>query len=250
MILPPLVLVPGLLCDDAVWEAQRVAFADRTTVLIPRHGDADSLGLMAAQTLAAAPPRFALVGHSMGGRVALEILARAPERVERLALLDTGFEGLSPGEAGDAERAGRMKLLAIAREQGMRAMGTEWAKGMVHPQRLVDAPLMDAILGMIERATPDVFAAQINALLNRPDRTSLLAGIRVPTLVLCGHDDAWSNLARHRVLARHIPGSELVDIPECGHMSTMERPAELNQALLAWLTDAPQPHAVSKNQGE
>jgi pimeloyl-ACP methyl ester carboxylesterase len=245
MILPPLVLVPGLLCDPAVWEPQRAAFANRTSVFIPDHGTADSLERMAEQTLAAAPPRFALAGHSMGGRVALEILARAPERVERLALLDTGFEGLAPGDAGERERAGRLKLLGIARERGMREMGIEWSKGMVHPQRLVDAPLMDAILDMIERATLGVFAAQIEALLNRPDRTALLRRIAVPTLVLCGHDDAWSNLDRHRVLARHIPGSELVDIPECGHMSTMERPAEVNQALLAWLTDAAQPHAIA-----
>ncbi len=81
-------------------------------------------------------------------------------------------------------------------------------------------------------------------MLNRPDRTALLATIDVPTLVLCGHDDSWSDLARHRVLARHIVGSVLVDVPECGHMSTMERPDELNEALLAWLTDSPQPNAI------
>jgi pimeloyl-ACP methyl ester carboxylesterase len=180
----------------------------------------------------------------MGGRVALEMLARAPERIERFALLDTGFEGVAPGAAGERERGGRMALLGIARERGMRAMGAAWARGMVHPDRLDDAALMSAILDMIERATPDQFAAQINALLGRPDRTALLATIDVPTLVLCGHDDTWSNLARHRVLARHIPGSVLVDVPHCGHMSTMERPAELNEALLAWLTDSPQPHAI------
>jgi pimeloyl-ACP methyl ester carboxylesterase len=246
MTLPPLVLVPGLLCDDAVWHSQRAALADATAVQIPHHGDADTLGRMAEQALADAPPRVALAGHSMGGRVALEILARAPERVLRLALLDTGFEALAAGAAGDRERAGRMALLATAREQGMRAMGQEWARGMVHPDRLGDAPLMNAILDMIARATPDQFAAQIRALLDRPDRTALLGTVTVPTLVLCGHDDAWSNLARHRVLARHIPGSVLVDIPHCGHMSTMERPAEINQALLAWLTDSPQPHAIAR----
>jgi pimeloyl-ACP methyl ester carboxylesterase len=241
---PPLLLVPGLLCDDTVWAPQRAALERQTEVTIARHGSADSLGRMAEQALALAPPRFALVGHSMGGRVALEILAQAPERVLRLALLDTGYEGLAPGADGERERAGRLRLLQIARRQGMRAMGTDWSRGMVHPSRLADAALMDAILDMIERATPDTFAAQIAALLGRPDRTALLSRIGVPTLVLCGHEDAWSPLERHRALAARIPGSVLVDVPDCGHMSTMERPLELTEALIAWLEDRPQRFAV------
>jgi pimeloyl-ACP methyl ester carboxylesterase len=245
MTLPPLVLVPGLLCDDAVWEPQRAALSHQAEVILAHHGIADSLGRMAEQVLDVAPPRFALAGHSMGGRVALEVIARAPERVLRLALLDTGFEGLAPGAAGERERAGRLRLLELARAGGMRKMGADWARGMVHPSRLDDAPLMDAILDMIARATPATFAAQVGALLARPDRTSLLPTLRVPTLALCGHDDAWSPLARHRVLAAHIPGSVLVDIPDCGHMSTMERPALVTAALLAWLTDQPQEFASS-----
>jgi pimeloyl-ACP methyl ester carboxylesterase len=237
-------LVPGLLCDDAVWAPQRAALGRLTEVIVARHGTADSLGAMAERALALAPPRFALAGHSMGGRVALEILARAPERVTRLALLDTGFEGLPPGPDGERERAGRLRLLGIARRDGMRAMGAEWARGMVHPARLADVGLMDSILDMIERATPDVFAAQIGALLGRPDRTALLPDIAVPTLVLCGHEDAWSPVVRHRALAALIPGSVLVDVPDCGHMSTMERPAELADALAAWLQDLPQRFAI------
>lgn len=240
-----LLLVPGLLCDDAVWEPQRTAISAVAEVVVARHGSADSLGEMARRALDNAPARFALAGHSMGGRVALEILALAPERVTRLALLDTGYEGLAPGAAGDRERAGRLRLLDIARSEGMRAMGADWARGMVHPDRLGDAALMDAILDMIARATPAIFAAQIRALLARPDRTPLLGRIDVPTLVLCGHDDAWSPLARHRALAACIPRSVLVDIPACGHMCTMERPEAVSDALLAWLADRPQRHAIS-----
>ncbi len=239
-----LLLVPGLLCDDAVWEPQRRAVSASAEVIVARHGSADTLGQMAAQALALAPPRFALAGHSMGGRVALEIVARAPERVTRLALLDTGYEGRSPGADGERERAGRLRLLHIARTQGMHAMGADWARGMVHPARLDDATLMNAILDMIARATPDIFAAQIAALLARPDRTALLSTLAVPTLVLCGHDDAWSPLDRHRALAARIPGSVLVDIPASGHMSTMERPEAVADALLAWLHDRPQPLAI------
>jgi len=233
-----LILVPGLLCDESVWQPLLPALPSSVAVQIARHGSADSLGAMAEAILAGAPPRFALAGHSMGGRVALEVCARAPERVTRLALLDTGYEGLAAGAAGEQERDGRLRLLGIARHDGMRAMGQDWARGMVLPARLNDVPLMEAILGMIERATPAVFDAQIRALLARPDRGALLATLAVPTLVLCGHEDRWSPLARHRALADQIPGSVLVDIADCGHMSPMEQPAAVGAALCAWLADA------------
>jgi pimeloyl-ACP methyl ester carboxylesterase len=173
----------------------------------------------------------------MGGRVALEVLARAPERVTRLALLDTGFEALARGEAGERERAGRYRLLDLARAQGMLAMAREWARGMVHPARLADTALMDDIHAMIARSTVQQFEAQIEALLQRPDRGALLGAIAVPTVVLCGHDDGWSPLARHEEMARRIPGSRLIDVPDCGHMSTMERPETVTTALLTWLED-------------
>jgi pimeloyl-ACP methyl ester carboxylesterase len=236
----PLVLVPGLLCDDTVWKPQIAALGHRRSLLIASHGQADSLGQMAEQILQRAPPRFALAGHSMGGRVALEVVARAPQRVSRLALLDTGHDGLAPGEAGERERAGRMRLLGIARQDGMRAMGADWVRGMVHPRRLADAALIDAILDMIARSSAAVLEAQIQALLARPDRSALLPQIRVPTLVLCGHEDAWSPVERHRLIASLIPGSVLVDVPDCGHMCTLEEPEQISAALAAWLDDAPQ----------
>jgi pimeloyl-ACP methyl ester carboxylesterase len=230
-----IVLVPGLMCDPAVWHEQAAGLGAIGEVIIADHGDSNTLQGMAERILATAPLRFALAGHSMGGRVALEVLALAPKRVTRLALLDTGFEPLAAGEAGARERAGRLRLLKMAHEQGMRPMAEDWARGMVHPARLTDAPLMESIHAMIARSTPQVFEAQIHALLNRPDRTALLGDIAVPTLVLCGHDDAWSPLARHEEMARRIRGARLVDVPDCGHMSTMERPEAVGRALLQWL---------------
>lgn len=230
-----LVLVPGLLCDEAVWEAQARVLSAGRAVQVARHGLLDTLGAMAERILDLAPPRFALAGHSMGGRVALEVMARAPGRVTRLALLDTGFEGLPPGEAGERERAGRLRLLGIARTQGMVAMGRDWARGMVHPARLQDETLMGAILAMLGRASAEQYAAQIHALLARPDRGALLAEIQVPTLVLCGREDSWSPLARHEDIARRVPGSRLVAVPDCGHMCTMEQPDAVTAALADWL---------------
>ncbi|MEO8313547.1 MAG: alpha/beta hydrolase [Pseudomonadota bacterium] len=231
-----LILVPGLLCDATVWRGQVGALAGSCSVHIATHGLRDSLAEMAGHILDTAPPTFSLAGHSMGGRVALEVLRRAPERVTRLALLDTGFEALPAGDAGERERVGRYRLLDIARRDGMLAMGREWASGMVHPSRLADdAALMDAIHQMIARASLAQFEAQIHALLQRPDCTELLAGIHVPTLLLCGREDGWSPLARHVEMAQRIVGSVLVDVPDCGHMSTMEQPRAVTSALRAWL---------------
>jgi len=230
-----LVLVPGLMCDETVWQHQVTVLGADREIQVAEHAHSQSLGEMAQRILDEAAPRFALAGHSMGGRVALEVVARAPERVSRLALLDTGYAALAPGEAGDREKAGRYRLLEIARRDGMLAMARDWARGMVHPARLTDLALMEAIHSMIVRAGVAQFAAQIRALLARPDRTDLLTTLRMPTLVLCGTDDSWSPLPRHEDMARLIRGSHLVSVPDCGHMSTMERPAAITTALLAWL---------------
>lgn len=229
----PLVLLPGLLCDTAVWAPQMAALGRSATVVA--YGEADSITAMARQALAVAPPgRFALAGHSMGGRIAFEVMRLAPERVERLALLDTGCHPLAAGEAGEAERAGRLKLLALARRDGMRAMAAEWARGMVHPSR-VGGPVFDAVLDMFERRTPDVFEAQIRALLARPDAAPQLPAIRCPTLLLTGEQDAWSPPAAHRAMHEAVAGSRLAVVPDCGHMSTLEAPAAVTAALAAWL---------------
>jgi len=231
----PLVLLPGLLCDEAVWREQMAALADVAECSVADYGKLDSLGAMGEQVLAAAPERFALAGHSMGGRVAFEILRRAPERVIKLALMDTRTHAKPAGEAGEKEAAGRYELLEIARTRGMRAMGEKWMPGMVHPARHTDAALTGAILDMIERKTPEIFEAQIRALLNRPDAAGVVAGVRVPTLVLCGREDGWSQLSWHEEMARVIPGSKLVVVDACGHMSTMERPTEVAGAMRDWL---------------
>lgn len=227
-------LLPGLLCDAAVWRDQCAALGD-VECIVPDYGLASSVGDMARLALArVAAPRFALAGHSMGGRVALEIAKMAPERIERMALLDTGMAPLAPGEAGQREINERMALLQMARSRGMRAMGEQWARGMVHPAHL-DAPVFGDILAMIERQTPDAFAAQLNALIQRPDATGVLAALQCPTLLLCGRQDAWSPLARHQDMHRRCPHSRLVVVEDSGHMTTMEQPQAVSRALREWL---------------
>jgi pimeloyl-ACP methyl ester carboxylesterase len=230
-----LMLLPGLNCDAAVWAPQVAALKDQAHCVVPAWGLRDSLTAMAEQVLAEAPTeRFSVAGHSMGGRVALEVFRLAPQRVERLALLSTGTHPLAAGEAGEKEKAGRMALLQIACSKGMRAMGQQWARGMVHRDRL-DTPLFEDVLDMLERGSAEQYAAQINALLTRPDAGPLLPTIACPTLVLTGREDAWSGPAQHEAMAAAIPGAQLVIVEHCGHMCTMEQPQALSEALTAWL---------------
>lgn len=229
------------MCDETVWNPVLPHLQTAWPALVAQvadHGNADSLGAMADRILASSPERFALAGHSMGARVALEVVRRAPQRVERIALLDTGYLPLPAGEAGEAEAAKRHALLAIARAEGTRAMGRQWVQGMVHPERLQDAPLIEAILDMFARKDADVFAAQIRALLTRPDSTPLLQSLPswgIPTLVGCGRQDSWSPVAQHEAMHDLVPGSVLEVIEDAGHMAPMEQPAATAAMLARWL---------------
>jgi pimeloyl-ACP methyl ester carboxylesterase len=228
---PTLVLLPGLVCDRAVWLPQIQALSDHMHCHVIDYGMLDSIGAMAQHVLDTAPSEtFALAGHSMGGRVALEVMRRAPERVHHLALLDTGTHPLADGDAGKKERAGRMALLQIAERQGMRAMAEQWAKPMVHPSRH-GTPLFDTVLDILERSNAEQYAAQINALLNRPDAAPVLATITCPTLVLTGRDDLWSLPEQHERMAAAIPHAQLCIVEQCGHMSTLEQPDVVNAAF-------------------
>ena len=232
---PTLLLLPGLLCDRASWAPVLPFLAPHADCIVPDYSSESSLAAMAERAMAEAPPSFAVAGHSMGGRVALEVLRAAPGRVGRLALLDTGYRSRPDGTPGDDERARRYALLALARERGMRAMGREWMRAMVHPARLADAALVDAILDMVGRQTPDRYAGQIDALLARPDVTALLRSIDVPTLIACGRQDAWSPLAQHEEIAALVPRCRLAVFEDCGHMAPMEQPRAVAAALVAWL---------------
>jgi pimeloyl-ACP methyl ester carboxylesterase len=230
-----LVLLPGLVCDAAVWAHAQTTLAAHADVHIASYGQLASLPAMAEKVLDEIAGGFAIAGHSMGGRVALEIFRRAPGRVTAIALLDTGTQPLAADDAGEREVAGRYELLEIARTRGMAAMAERWVRGMVWPPRLAESALIAGIVAMFARSTAEVFAAQIRALIARPDAGGLLAAISVPSLVLCGADDSWAPAARHRDMAASIAGARLAIVPECGHMSTLERPEAVTQALAQWL---------------
>jgi pimeloyl-ACP methyl ester carboxylesterase len=224
---PTLFLLPGLLCDAEVWSHQSAVLGEFAEIVIPDFRFVRSIPAMAQLVIDRAPERFSVAGHSLGGRVALEVFRMAPERVERLALLDTGIHPRKPGE-----EAGRQELIELARCEGMEALAARWLPGMLHPDH---AALLAPLTEMVKRATPETFENQQRALLDRPDARAVLSAIRCPTLVLCGRQDAWSPVGQHEEIAALIPGSKLVVIEDCGHMSPVEQPAAVTNALkLFW----------------
>jgi pimeloyl-ACP methyl ester carboxylesterase len=231
---PHLLFLPGLACDADVWQDQVRGLSDVATVTVADYGLSDSIEKMAEVAIASAPARFAVAGHSMGGRAAFEIARRVPKRLTGLALLDTAYRPFTGGEAGEREMAKRNALLEVSRTKGMRAMAEFWMPGIVSAERMSDKLLTGAIIEMMGRKTPEIFAAQIKALINRPDAEPVLRTIECPTLVLCGREDAWSPLELHSEMAAMIPNATLAVIEHSGHMAPMERPKEVTAALKDW----------------
>ncbi len=228
---PHLLLLPGLLCDHASWGAVPTALADCAQIQVADYGLADSLTRMAEGVLRNAPERFSMAGHSMGGRVAFEILRLAPQRVDKVAILDSGHLPLAAGEAGEAEISKRMDLLALSRNQGMRAMAAVWSANMVEPSRLQDQVLMESILQMVERKNPEIFAAQLNALIHRPDASAQLQALTHPLLLICGRHDLHAPVSQHEAMQLLAPASSLSVIEDCGHMAQMEAPQAMVDLL-------------------
>lgn len=231
-----LVLLPGLMCDDAVWAPLLPGLPLGWMPWVADYGLSNSLRVMAERVLADAPEGpFALAGHSMGGRVALEVLRLAPQRVSHIALLDTGHLPRAAGEAGAQEARKRYALLEVARTQGVRAMAQAWVQGMLHPDRLQDAALLERVVSMFAHKSADVFAAQIEALLHRPDASDVLHALAVPTLLQCGAQDAWSPPAQHEAMRACVPHARLDLIEHAGHMAPMEQPQAVAASLSHWL---------------
>jgi pimeloyl-ACP methyl ester carboxylesterase len=227
---PRLLLVPGLLCDQALWRPQVDLLAGAADIRVADVTGADSIAALAEAAVAGLEPPFALAGLSMGGYVALEITLRWPERVERLALLDTQARADNPAQA-----ARRRGLLQLARSGRFQGVTDRLLPLLIHPSRLGEADLTTAIKDMATRVGRDAFIRQQTAILARADRRPELARIDCPTLVLCGREDALTPLAESEAMAIAVRNARLIVVEECGHLSTLERPAEVGEALRGWL---------------
>lgn len=230
-----LLLLPGLICDSRVYAPQLAAFPEAR--VLDGYGMADSLQDMARIALDFADSEgaetFDVLGHSMGGRVALELFRMAPERVRRLGLMSTGVHPVREGEP-----AKRAELQSVGYEQGFEALVDAWLQPMVAEPNRANPAIYEPMRQMCLDAGQDVFDAQIRALLGRGEQESLLPRIECPVLVLTGELDGWSPPAQHEAMAAAIPNAELVIVPGAGHMIQHEAPEAVNDAIAGWLARA------------
>jgi len=227
--MPPVAILPGLLCDSRMF-GDAIARLPQAGVIDGFYGGASTIAAMADYALSRLPGRVSLLGHSMGARVALEIVRRAPERVERLALVDTGVHPVAPGEVDN-----RHALGALGREHGMAALVDSWLPPMLADRSRERPELVAALRAMCIAAGLDIYAAQVTALLSRPDALAVLPGIGCPTFVIVGAEDRWSPPAQHEAIAAAIPGAVLRVIAGAGHMLPAEAPEAFVAVLAEWL---------------
>jgi pimeloyl-ACP methyl ester carboxylesterase len=226
---PVVFLLPGLLCDDTVWRHQSAALSLQFDVRVPDFRGMDDFREMARSVLLDAPERFSVVGHSMGGRVAMELMFLVPERIDRFVVMDLGVHAVQPGE-----KEQRMMLVHLAEQLGMEALADVWIPPMVARHRQDDAVLIAEIRAMVLRSTPEDYRGQIEAALKREDQSLYLPHIHHKALLVCGELDEWSPVAQHQSILDELPDAELAVIPGAGHMVTMEQPEAVSRLLLDW----------------
>ncbi|MBL4807174.1 MAG: alpha/beta hydrolase [Rhodobacteraceae bacterium] len=221
-------LIPGLICDQTVWKPLvdlldgNPAVADLTTQ--------DCLTQMATDCLTKHDGPLQVAGHSMGARVAMEMARLAPDRITRLALLDTGIHPLADGEIDK-----RNAIVQFAHDNGMQALADRWLPGMIYNPNKT-AALMQRLTDMVLRADPDLHDRHIHALINRPDAAAYLADIPCPTLLMVGRQDQWSPVSQHQDMLALLPNATLEIIENAGHFAPIEQPAKVAQLCADFLT--------------
>jgi pimeloyl-ACP methyl ester carboxylesterase len=230
---PPqdIVFVPGLLCTGDLFADQLAYFGTNHRCTVADHTVSDKLAVIARSILAAAPDRFALVGLSMGGYIAFEMLRQAPERITRLALLDTNARADRPDQLKQ-----RQVLIGAAQTIGARAVQGMLLRFLMHKDRLGDRKLTARVLLMADGIGAASFVRQQQAIMDRPDNRPFLAQIKCPTVIIVGRDDALTPVKVSEEMHAGLPGSVLEVIPMCGHLATMEAPDAVNTILARWLT--------------
>jgi pimeloyl-ACP methyl ester carboxylesterase len=228
----PILLVPGLVSSPRIFDPVVPALWQFGPVMVANHIRDDSMAAIARRILAEAPPRFALAGHSMGGYIAFEMLRQAPDRVAKLALINTQARPDTP-EGSDRRRG----MIARAQNGEFRAVLDELFPGFVHSSRREDASLRRLVHDMGADVGPDAFIRQQTAIMGRPDSRPVLAAIKCPTLVLTGDEDNTIPNALSVEMAEGIKGAKLVILPNCGHLPQPEQPKATAEALAGWLSN-------------
>lgn len=227
-----LVLLPGLLCSEALWHRQIEGLRDMAHCLVPDLTQSNTIAGMARSVLKDAPEQFALAGLSMGGLVSFEIMRQSPERVTRLALLDT-----TPYLDLPERTESRKKQLQMADSGQFQEITSELLIPLLlHPKNQQDPALVEIVVSMAMTVGVEGFRQQIHAIMNRQESTSTLAQITCPTLILCGRQDLLTPLAWHEDMAKRIPNAKLAIIEKCGHLATLEEPEQVTSLLRQWLS--------------
>lgn len=229
-MIEPVVFLPGMMCDARLFEPQVRAFSATHPVMVAPITNGQRIEEIASGLLSHLPQKFALAGLSMGGIVAMELLRRAPERVTRVALMDTNCLAEIPQVAADREpqivKVKSGKLTEVMRDE-------------LKPHYLAPGPnrpaVLQTVMDMAHTLGPEVFVRQSRALQRRRDQQSTLRKIRQPALVLCGAHDALCPIKRHTFMAELIPHARLVVLEDAGHLPTLETPDDTNDALWEWL---------------
>jgi pimeloyl-ACP methyl ester carboxylesterase len=225
----PILLVPGLLTSPRLFEQQLPALWRLGPVTIANQTRDDSMAGIAARILADAPPRFALAGLSMGGYIAFEILRQAPERVARLALLDTSARPDLPEQTRR-----RHTQMDLARRGQLTEVADQQFPIVVHRSRHGDPAARELVRRMADETGPEAFVRQQQAIIGRPDSRPGLAAIACPTLVLVGDGDELTPPHLSEEIAEGIPGARLVVVAGAGHLSPLDQPEQVTRALVAW----------------
>ena len=226
-----LVLIPGLLCDEHLWAHQVDGLSDIADIEVADITREDNIPDLARAVLRRAPEKFSLAGLSMGGYVAHEIMRQEPERVERLALVDTSARPDTPENT--KKRKSMMDLAMHGKFKGVTPL---LLPNLVHPDHVKKTGVGDVVLRMAENVGKDAFLRQQTALLHRVDSRPDLANINCPTLVLCGAEDALTPVEFHQEMAEGIGGNaKLVIVEHSGHLAPLEQPTIVTDAFRAWL---------------
>ena len=226
----PLVLVPGLLCHDDLWRPQIEGLSDIAEISVGDTRQDASISGMAERILKASPDHFALAGLSMGGYVCMEIMCQAPERVERLALLDT--TGRADSAHQNKRRKGLIELATIGKFKGVTP---RLMPSLIHVGRQNDTVLTSYIVDMASRVGQQGFLRQQMAIMNRRAQLEGMKAYDLPVMILCGRDDVLTPLELHEEMADVIPAAKLCIVEECGHLSTLEQPNVVTALLRDWL---------------
>jgi pimeloyl-ACP methyl ester carboxylesterase len=222
----PIVLIPGLICSPRLWSQQIPALWRLGPVQVADHTRADSISDIAASILANAPLQFCLAGLSMGGYIALEIMRQGPERVLKLALLNSSARPDTPEQT---ER--RNMLIGLAREGRFGEVNDHLWPVLVHASRQSHKALRVIVDTMANEVGPEAFIRQQTAVIHRPDSRPDLGSIRCPTLVIAGDSDALIPPELSHEIAAGIPGARIELVQACGHLSALERPEIVTRAL-------------------